>query len=105
MKRKMNILQKALHLAAKKVIVKSEVDAVESERRFAICTGCEHRDPTQNKCNECGCFLDLKCASASNWNPKRMRNEITHCPFGKWEDIEITNLYRKMDGKELLQTN
>ncbi len=30
------------------------------------------------------------------------RSEVTHCPEGRWGDIEIANHYRKLDGLELL---
>jgi hypothetical protein len=99
---RMNIFEEALHLAAKAIIVKSEVEPIEAERRFAVCLGCDKRDADKNQCGICHCFLDLKCGSKVNWNAIRIRNEITHCPLGRWGDIEITNMYRQMDGKEIL---
>lgn len=93
---------RALHLLASKLIVKEEVDEQEAKRRMAVCFGCEKRDEKENVCDVCGCFLDLKTRAKTNWNAKRLRNEITHCPLGKWNDKETANLYREMDGKELL---
>ena len=93
---------KALHLLAETVIVKEKVTADVAKERMRVCFGCSSRDEKENVCGECGCFLDLKTGAKTNWNAKRMRNEITHCPLGKWNDKETANLYREMDGKELL---
>lgn len=94
-----------LHLAAKTFVVKEDVPGEEAVRRFDICATCEHRDPRPNKCLVCGCFLDLKTQAAVNWNPMKNRNEITHCPKGKWgeDDKRIANQYRLADGKEPLK--
>lgn len=96
----MNIFEQALRVAAKAVIVKSSVESQEAARRYAICLDCEYRDESADKCGVCHCFLDLKTASETNWNPLKNRNEITHCPKGRWGDKETANLYRQMDGKE-----
>lgn len=101
---KMNLYTIALRLAAKTFIVKEKVENEVQVLRWPICEGCPKRDTKENKCTVCGCFLDLKIESKINWNAKRFRNEITHCPLGKWNDIETANLYRAMDGKELLTT-
>lgn len=101
-----DLKNRALHLIAEKVIVKENVDTATAEWRFSICDGCDRNNKSENKpfgvCMDCGCFLDLKQKSKINWNAKRMRNEITHCPNGFWNDKNIANLYREMDGKELL---
>ena len=99
----MNILEQALRLAAKTVLVTESVDAERAGERFSVCLGCEKRIEENNTCGICHCFLDIKTAAKSNWNAKRLRNEITHCPIGKWGDVEIANLYRQIDGKKLLQ--
>jgi len=96
------IKNKALHLIAEAVIVKEMVGEHEAAARMLICLNCERRDEKENKCLECGCFLDLKTGAKTNWNARRMRNEITHCPLGRWDDKETANVYREMDGKELL---
>jgi len=98
----MTLIEKIEHLLAETFIVKEQVAEGVAKERMSICFGCEKRDKKANKCLECGCFLDLKTAAATNWNPKKMRNEITHCPLGKWYDLEIANEYRRIDGKELL---
>ena len=96
------IKNKALHLIAETVIVQEHVTEAEAKERFSICVGCEYRNEKENICDVCGCFLDLKTGAKTNWNAKRLRNEITHCPMGRWSDKETANIYREMDGKELL---
>jgi len=93
---------RALHLLAETVIVKEKVTADVAKERMNVCNGCEKRNKVENTCSVCGCFLDLKTGARTNWNAKKMRNEITHCPLGKWSDKETANLYREMDGKQLL---
>lgn len=101
----MSLYLKALRLAAKAIIVKEKVGAEEAKNRFDICLTCDRRNEEENKCEECGCFLDFKCGSKVNWNAKKLRNEITHCPLGKWGDLETANLYRKLDNKQQLKTS
>lgn len=100
------IKNRVLHLIAETVIVKEETDIETAIKRSLICGGCERNDKTENGpygvCMDCKCFLDLKPKSKTNWNPKKNRNEITHCPNGFWNDKDIANIYREMDGKELL---
>lgn len=97
-----DIKNRALHLLAAMVIVKEVVEGQEADERFSVCLSCDRRDAEENTCLECGCFLDLKTSAKTNWNARKLRNEITHCPLGRWNDIEIANVYREMDGKELL---
>lgn len=96
------IKKQALRLIAENVIVREQVGEEEAAMRFNVCLGCDRRDEKENTCKECGCFLDLKCGAKTNWNAKKLRTEITHCPLGKWNDKETANVYREMDGKELL---
>lgn len=98
----MNLIEQIKHYAVSKIIVKEHVTADEASARMAVCLTCEHRDPEENKCTVCTCFLDLKTGSLVNWRPSKSRNEITHCPMGKWNDKEIANEYRRMDGLETL---
>jgi hypothetical protein len=98
----MDILEQIKHYAASKIIVKEHVDAETAEQRMEVCLTCEHRDEEENKCKVCTCFLDLKTASRANWRPAKNRNEVTHCPMGKWDDKEIANEYRRMDGLQPL---
>ena len=96
------IKNRALRLIAETVILKERVSDDEADERFSICLGCDRRASEENTCLECGCFLDLKTSAKTNWNARKLRNEITHCPLGRWNDKKIANLYREMDGKELL---
>jgi len=48
---------------------------VQSER-MEICRGCEHLSKHLNRCNQCGCFMDLK-----TWMPDQ------HCPLYKWDKV------------------
>lgn len=96
------IKNKALHLLAEKIIVKEQTNEQEAAARMLVCLNCDKRDAKENKCTVCGCFLDLKTGSRVNWNAAKMRNEITHCPLGKWNDKKTANVYREIDGKELL---
>ncbi len=46
------------------------VDQAEQDRRLAICRTCEHYDPCQARCVQCGCFAGLKTRLAT-----------AHCPL------------------------
>jgi hypothetical protein len=98
----MTLKDKILHLMAETLIVKEKVSDEVANERMSVCIACEYRDKEENKCKKCGCFLDLKTACLTNWNPKKNRNEVTHCPIGKWNDLETTNQYRLIDGLEPL---
>lgn len=98
----MTIADEIKHYLASKIIVKEQVDDETRDWRFGVCLKCEHRDPEENKCTICTCFLDLKTKSRVNWRPSKNRNEITHCPDGRWNDKEIANEYRALDGLKLL---
>ena len=98
----MNFLDEIKHYLASKVIVKEKVNEELADWRFDICLQCSRRDADENKCLEYGCFLDLKVGSRVNWRPAKNRNEITHCPLGKWDDKQIANEYRRLDGAEPL---
>ena len=58
--------------AAKAVVASVTPDSPMSERRLAICKGCDqwHKD----RCRQCGCFTGLK-----------VRLPAERCPMGKWE--------------------
>lgn len=100
----LTLFERALRVAAKAILVKETVDPVEAQRRYSICGSCKYRDVENDTCGVCHCFLDVKTGAKENWNALKLRNEITHCPMGFWGDIETANLYRQMDGKELLNT-
>jgi hypothetical protein len=97
------LILKAQHFLAKNLIVETETTDEIAAERMAVCMNCEHRKEQENKCGVCGCFLDLKTKAETNLNPKKARTEITHCPLGKWGDLEITNFYRVLDGKQPIE--
>ena len=43
------------------------------DARIAVCNACPHFSPKHSRCNQCGCFLEIK-----TWLPKE------RCPIGKW---------------------
>ena len=96
------LLDEITHLIAEKAIVKENVSDELRNSRYEICLGCNFRDKKKDKCTVCGCFLDLKTGAKINWNAKKLRNEKTHCPLGKWNDLETANEYRRIDGKQPL---
>ena len=50
-----------------------KVPASVRDQRMDICRGCEHLNPNLNRCNLCGCFMELK-----TWLPGQK------CPVDKW---------------------
>lgn len=98
----MDIKDRILKVAAGIAIVREKVDQHVADERMSVCMGCEHRDADKNKCKVCSCFLDLKTQSGTNWRPSKNRIEITHCPLGKWGDLQTANEYRLLDGLQLL---
>lgn len=99
----MDILDEVLKIAAGAIIVKEKAEPGVAEWRMAICNNCDQKDFKKNKCLQCGCFLDLKTNSNTNYRISKNRTEKTHCPLGKWDDIQIANAYRELDGLPLLE--
>lgn len=97
----MSIAQKILKLAAQSLPVEYVSEGV-AKRRMKVCLNCEKFNPDTVKCRQCGCFLEIKTGCKTNFNPKKLRTEITHCPLGRWNDKKIANQYRALDGLELL---
>lgn len=89
-------------LLAKTFLQVSQVDQPTQKMRMSVCMDCDKRDSESNRCKICKCYLAVKTDTAENLNPEKNRYEITHCPIGKWGDLEITNEYRKIDGLPLL---
>lgn len=98
----MGIIDEILKLAADKILVDGHVGEEIAAFRLGVCEGCPRLDKEHMRCRVCKCYVEVKSTSERNYNPKRLRNEITHCPLGKWNDLEIANEYRKIDGKPLL---
>lgn len=94
----MNILDEILKVAADKVLVESHVSEEVKDFRMGQCLNCPYLSKSDFRCKVCKCYVEVKTGSERNFNPKKLRNEITHCPKGFWNDIEIANEYRKIDG-------
>ena len=86
--------EKLLELAAKELLVVEKVDDLTKKTRLDICKTCPNYDPGKAKCLICGCFLEAKAGMKVHINPKTLKEEITHCPEGKWFDKEIAEHYR-----------
>ena len=50
------------------------VPANVKEERISIGQGCEHYNSETTRCNECGCFINIK----ADWASEK-------CPIGKWD--------------------
>lgn len=72
--------------------------------RMNTCKRCENFNSETMQCGICGCYMDVKTTLLRNRNPYAAgRVEITHCPQGRWGDLDIANYYRGIDGKELIK--
>jgi hypothetical protein len=76
-----------------------KVDATTQKIRIAICRGCELYDPPRDKCTVCKCFMEIKTGAKTHFNPEKLRTEVTHCPKGRWGDLEIAAYYNLLDQK------
>lgn len=52
------------------------VDIETKKHRNSICNSCELWNSKSNRCNHCGCFLDIKTSWATE-----------SCPLGKWKEL------------------
>ena len=72
-------------------------------QRYDTCKACPSYRERVDKCGECGCYMEFKTGMLYNRNAKKLgRIEKTHCPLGKWDDIDTANFYRKIDGLPIL---
>lgn len=94
-----NALNRAMEIAAGSILVKARVADEVKQQRQSVCNSCEKRDVESNRCKVCKCFLEVKTGSLENRNVFKLRDEVTHCPLGKWDDKEIANFYRKLEGE------
>lgn len=94
----MGYLDEIGKLLAATVLVSENVEDEVAKWRMSICQCCEKIDRGALRCKVCKCYLEVKTGSRVNANPKKFRQEITHCPLGKWNDLEVANEYRKIDG-------
>jgi len=101
----MNIFEKAAALLAEKTLVNERVEDEIAVERLSICEKCIRFDQESRRCKVCKCFVDAKTKAKTNFNPTKLRNEITHCPNGFWGDIETANIYREFDGLSPILNN
>ena len=94
----MNLVDELLKVAANAALVVENVDDTTAEWRMGICLRCDKLDKMDMRCKVCKCYLEIKTTTKTNRNPKKLRYEVTHCPLGKWDDLETANKYRIMDG-------
>lgn len=94
----MNVFFEALKVAANGLVLEDVSEEI-SAKRYSVCLGCDKRKSETDQCGICNCFLQIKSGAKNNINPLRARTEITHCPLGRWDDKEIANHYRELDGK------
>lgn len=97
------MLDQILKLAADMTLPIEIVSAELAGQRMQICRACPRFNPEKETCTVCGCYMEVKTACYTNRNPKKMRNEYTHCPEGRWNDKELANHYRAIDGLEPLK--
>jgi hypothetical protein len=102
-----SLLKEAKKLAAEVVLVKDHVDESTRAMREQACrSGCPHFGEKYKECLQCGCMLDVKWKAKTHRNPKAAgRTEVTHCPLGKWNDVEIANIYLLIDGQKLIKND
>lgn len=99
----MSWLEDMAKLAADKVLVKEQVEQDVADMRWSTCWTCEQMNHESKRCNLCGCFLENKIWAKVSRSMHRPLGEITHCPIGKWNDKDITNHYRALDGHPPLE--
>lgn len=98
----MSWLEKAKKLAAEKIFVLEQADQETANMRWDTCWHCDKMEHEKKICTICGCYIEIKIWAKTSRSPARPMGEVTHCPLGKWNDLEITNYYRAEDGKEPL---
>lgn len=96
------IFNKVLESTASILAEETLTDNSIIEMRFEACSTCIFRDSEINKCRVCGCYLSVKTPLKTNFNPKHLEFEVTHCPMGKWQDFDTANYYRSQRKQILL---
>ena len=94
----MSWFEEAKKIAAATVLVMEHVDQPTAQARMDVCDTCEWNDRASKKCSICGCFLENKVWSKISRSKPRPLGELTHCPRGKWNDKDIADHYRALDG-------
>lgn len=90
--------------AGAKIVFEVELlkDTALADWRFEQCRACDKFNAEDETCGVCGCFMDVKTTHKRSKNLKKWRIETTHCPQGRWNDKEVANHYRQIDGLEPL---
>lgn len=73
--------------------------------RKGTCSGCNYN--VDKTCIVCKCILSVKIESYTNRTLNSLGLplgpiEKTHCPKGKWNDLDTANYYRAKKGKTLI---
>lgn len=92
--------RKIAGLIARGLIVETPLNNPElTEWRRDQCLQCPNMDRKNIMCNICKCFLEEKTLAKTN---KLITGDIvvTHCPEGKWNDLEIANFYNNNNADE-----
>lgn len=80
-------------------------DEILEAKRKSICESNSNScfDSEGRRCKVCTCPIDAKAGLMFNKNASKLfRTELTHCPLGKWNDKDVANYYRLMDGKDII---
>lgn len=88
-------------IAGAVMVVENHNNPKIAQARLDTCNECEYLDKDFMQCKVCLCMINKKIHSQTNRGLKG-RTELTHCPRGKWGDKVLANIYRQMDGKQLL---
>ena len=94
----MRLIDEILKIAADKILVFEHIGDDIAAKRMEACQECPMMSKGDLRCKICKCFLEVKTTTKTNLNLKRGRKEITHCPLGRWGDLETANEYRQLDG-------
>lgn len=78
-------------------------DSEQEAIRWQTCQTCPKFKEGSGQCGVCGCFMDVKTKLKTNRDPELLKIVTTHCPLGKWGDLEIANMYRIEKGLEPLE--
>ena len=114
--RKLSFLERAKKLTKEKLakgfLIEEELtDQKEIDFRLEKCRSCIWYDKRKDECKDCGCIVSLKSTTKVSRNPNRGgfkeiikggELEQTHCPQGRWNDKDIANFYRSIEGRVLL---
>lgn len=79
-------------IVAEKLNPRDKADLETIEMRKRACESCVNN--IDGECRICKCLIDIKTETKVNFNIKKMKYELTHCPLGLWEDALIVNLIK-----------